>query len=424
MANNIVTEPNLMGQRIDLVHEQTSTLEEILGEERPEIEYPLGLLAATVDVRIFESEEALFYRVNFPETLLLGQDLIKLLTYSRPANSVSEFGVQNRLEIHSDWMLPDRPDVFRQHEYLVKMHERLFDPHWSEFLSYHRAQFMDAVFELSEKEINEYFDTQIAKLVTKKNAVSNLELFIDEDHIRRILFSTYLFENRNIIRDWLHENKPDIREERIRGMEIDDLRSLIRELPQKLKKYLVEKGILGSSMNVVDIQGPAKLILNGSDGSYRISYKTHTRFAARFAVEYLGDRCVTIQLGDNLSFLHFNRGSFKEMERHIKHSYYGALIPLVLWSRDKNTGQRSYLSSDVPHILVEDLMQGMDKQSNTLLGLAALTYLSPNQRDQLPSKLHGRPMLEAQQLLVLLMNKDYLANETHLCPRVESLYQK
>ena len=392
-------------RKIELVHEDTKTLEQILGKDRPEIEDPLGLLAATVDISVFESSDALFYRVYFPESPFVGKDLINLITYTRPANSVSEFGVQYRGEIKADLNLPDYNNEVSKK--LVEMHERLFDPHWSEFLKYHRTPFMNAVLAFSEKEINERFDTEIAELVTKEHAVSNLELFISKDG----LISDFLSLTYHILEDWLRENKPDITQKRIREMGTEDSRNLLRELPQELKEDLVGgQRLLGG--HVVDIEGPAKLIWDCD----------YLGYSPRCVIKYLGDKCVKIQSGDSFSILRFEGGSFKEMERNIKPSY--SLTPLVLWKRDKNTGQRSYLSSDAPHVLVEDLMQGKGKQSNTLLGLVAFTYLSLKQRDQLPSELHGRPILEAQQLLVLLMKEGYLVNNIPLFPRAEALYSK
>ena len=259
MTNAILTGNDSLPPNFNLVHSQTTTLERIL-VERPKIEDPLGLLTATVDVSVFESEEALFYRVYFPGTLLLGQDFIKLLTSARPAESVSKFGVQRILGTYSDWDLPNRVDD--KSKELAAMHQRLFDPHWSELLSYHGAPFKDAV----------------------------------------------------------------------------------------------------------------------SNGNYSL-----------------------LILGYG-----FTPGNYDK-----------ALVPLVLWRKDKNSGQRTYLSSEVPQALMEDV----DRRSNTLAGLLAFVSLSPKQRDQLPSELMGRPMLEGQIPLVALLPKYIgLLLTAPLFPKVEALY--
>lgn len=268
MTTDVLAEPELSTSNIKEVHSQTSTLDQILGNEKPQIEDPLKLLTATVDVRVFKSddtglEDTLFYRVNFPETLFLGQDFIKLLTYARPNPSPLNIQFIDGIKevILGDWILPDLKDD--ESIKRVARHKEAFDPYWTEFVERHRIAFMNAVRPLSHKEVRDLFNSQASKLISMEQAVSDLPILIKRD-FQSGRYS--LWDKYNSLISWFRDTQQSIARDSLRYLEYQRVISLISELPLDLRKMLIESGILNRLYNVVDVQGMAGRVKNGGDG--------------------------------------------------------------------------------------------------------------------------------------------------------------
>lgn len=430
MTDKITTKPELQFHRIKEVQRQTSTLEQILGEERPGIEDPLGLLTAVVDVRIFESSHDLFYRVNFPNTALYGQGLIKLLTYAtrNPSPSGAQVIAGIRRAILADWTLLNSKD--KESIKRVESHKMAYDPYWTEFVEQHRIAFMNAVDVLSQEDIRDLFSTQAGKLMSMEQAVSELHTLVGGNEI---LLKHSLWIKYESLESWLKDTQRSITRENLSGLlggkdVISDeyRKSLISELPPHLRRILVNDGILSWHRNVVDVQGMARRVKIGGCG---LDGPKH-----EYSIHYHGKGNIEITDGSSWMKLHFEDSAFKETDSYFVSSNDNALAPSMLWSKDSN-GQRNYLSSNIP----TQLLQGNSKNANTLLGLIAATYLSPEQRNHLDItrgyndkvdtyNMQKEPvgyqqhMGEAMIPLLVLMCNKFILDNSPLFPRVEALY--
>ena len=408
MEVTITAEPELLAD-IREVYSQRTTLETVLGDERPDIEDPLGLLTATVDVSVFESKDDLFYRVAFPETLLRTDRFITLLSYARsdrPYRSSS-------LGILADWEMPDNP---QNNKRLLSLHESI--PYWSEFME-HRQRFMMALGDEDTERAASFLDKQEKAFITKEEAIERLRAMVSHKaHARQ-----YPLTENGLIRAWykittgkrMSKNKlkrfTQYPRSRLAQYQRSQFMSEILEFPDLLLTSVLERGILPQYKAVVDTNNPDALFYKGtlSDG-HRV-YPVEPLGNGRFRISY-GNLEVTIGLGED-GFRRVDGNT--EIERT-------ALSPLIAWSRSKDAGERHYLGSEVP----QQLSSGIDAQDDTLVGLIATTYLSPEQREMLPQRLsikggnYQQRMMEAQIPLLVLMYQDKIMSGSPLFSRVEA----
>lgn len=348
-----------------------STMGEILGRDG---EGPLGLLTTPADVREYETPRTFVYFVYFEQVHLFGKDLIQVLRLARARPETLGDQPQTRQDILADWNLVDRmgkEDSYSQR--LVDLHQAGLRSFWTEFDLYHRRKFMAAVNAYESDVVEEVFEREAARIVSKKRAISQLDSLLKQvfeqdegESLRR-----HLSVNPHLLEKWLKGRGEDVEgKDTILILSAEHLGRLIENNPQSIKGMLLE-GVLSGLLTVVDTEGSPKSIKRGPVDEL-----------GSFSVNYLGCDRLKIQVGNSGLMLDLNGGSAQETGRLIIDPYERALIPWMVWRVDKSTGRRSYLASNIP----AQLREIVDDRANSLVGLVVATALSKNQRDKLPRK--------------------------------------
>ena len=165
-------------------------------------------------------------------------------------------------------------------------------------------------------------------------------------------------------------------------------------LPQSLKDSLIKAGL--KNLVIVDDTVPGQYDWPKSiEGS-------------PITIDYLGGDLFRLRTGNGSQItVSVEQGSAQEVERFIVNPQDKAIIPWVLWSKDKSTRKRQYVNSNVP----QEFLEGVDERANTLLGLVVATSFSPRERDRLPehrglpNKKYLQEMAEAQIPLLVSMSR-------------------
>lgn len=353
----------------------STTLGEVLGLKS---EDKLRLLSSRVKIKTFDSPDSTIYSVSYTYRAFYGQELIDLLTSARPHKSdetEENQRSQNKEGIIDDWSIadPSEPEISEVGSQLVRDHAAHLEPFWSEFVDFHLRDFLQAVKALSFEEQEGLFVPQAWKLVKKSYAIANAEKLLVE----------------MINKDYENGEKARSSLNALRLMLIDSPR-----MPQKSKDDLIRVGL--KDLIIIDDSVPGQY-----DWPKSIEGSSIT-------IDYLGGDIFRLR-ADNGSqvTVSIEQGRAQEVERFILNPQDKAIIPWVLWSKDKNTRKRQYMNSNVP----QEFLEGVDDRANTLLGLVVATSFSPRERDRLPehrglpNKKYSQEMLEAQIPLLISMRR-------------------
>ena len=149
----------------------STTLGEVLGLKS---EDKLRLLSSGVKIKTFDTPNSIVYSVSYTYRAFYGQELIDLLTSSRPQKSDKKQPPQNREEIIDDWSIadPSEAEVNEEDNQLVRDHASHLEPFWSEFVSLHLRGFLEAVKTSSFEEQEGLLVPQAERLVKKSYATA------------------------------------------------------------------------------------------------------------------------------------------------------------------------------------------------------------------------------------------------------------
>lgn len=380
----------------------------ILNQEKD----PLGLSDAEVEIRTFNSQKNLLYSILFSKTPFSGSDLISLLTHAKPP-SPKDYN-QSKLGIQNDWGIADRPEPFARR--LVQLHED--DPdsgsYWKEFHQHHRRLFMDALNgdnpSLNEdgpspEEIQSRLRDKLLPVTSKEAVIRQLTNLLQRNFNstkEEFLVSRYPVLKRRL-KHMGHDRHRRTFREMVKNRREGIVRQLVETLPDDSLRSLLSQRILGEPRIIIDYQQSRVFYPTGGQGGYMFELLGKDRVK----ISYLDSWIVATIKGDNLTEV----DRYIEVNRHIPVEDKG-LVPLMAWTKSRETGRRTYLSSEVPY----PLNGNVDNQANTLLGLIVATYLSPKQRDMLPKKLglkdgtYEQTMREAQVPLLVSMHSGEILN--------------
>lgn len=327
-----------------------TTMGEILGLSSDD---PLRLLSSGVKVGVFDAPSSTVYSVAYSYRSFYSQDFIDLLSSARHTKRDT---AQTRADIIDDWELVySGGEGDRQ---LVKDHSAGLEPFWSEFVECHLPLFLDAVKVFSGQEQEGLLVPQAWKLVKKSYAIANSERLLAE----------------MIKKDYESGEKARSSFNTLRLMLI-----VSPGLSQEDKDHLTRVGL--RDFIVVDDSVP---------GQYDWPKSIED---SPIAIDYLGEDLFRLKT-DNGSYItvSLDQGKAREVERFIVNPQDSAIIPWILWEKDKATGQRRYITSNIPQRLIDRV----DERANALLGLLVAASLSPRERGKLP-KTRGLPNVSGRQ---------------------------
>ncbi len=376
-------------QGIEKTYQAQHMMGEFVDTKSPD---PLCLRSDNVVLTAFDSHNARFYFVDFPERYLSGLDLVAFLRQAKPyqdppnrdkkyrnATEREQTLLQRRNAITGDWdVVRKMHDSFNPEYYkgLVDKHRASsFGREWQELITYDLDPFLDAVNAPSMDQIKERIEYEKDNTQTRKHV----------EHMVRYRHAWSFFEigepaETPLVMYRFKDLSPEMQK---------------RELEEALEPNWIRTDVdLNSS--------PARLSED--------TFEEKPDF-----IDYLGNGLIRITVGDSYAILANGRTGFnKEVETHIVPPN-EALRPKLAWATIKKTGQRIYLSSHPYRKLVPQ----SDRRDNTLLGLVAIPYLDSKIKRQIPGIYKGRPMQEAQAPLIDLIFKDKTIVKSHILDNIE-----
>jgi len=414
MVQVITSEPELNSSNISLVHQKQTTLEQILGNDSPDMEDPLELLSAPVDVKVFKSEDSVFYSVSFPSSYFSQERFILLLT-----NATSEQKpFQDSRDILADWIMPDRAAYIPTEKYLghlVSLHESI-GRSWFEFNEQHRHKFIAALENNDTERMINFLEQQSKAFVTKGKAIEEIKEIMQQARGTHI---PYLLSTNGLIGTWYRSTTGRrMNGNKLSGMSAekkDEIMAEVNQFPDKFLYTLLERGALPRYNFFVDEDNPDNFFYERNPMIRSVNYSMESLGDGRFKISYMGS---WIEMG-------LEDGNFRKFDGNVAFNY-KALSPRIIWAKSLETGERRYLTSGIP----SEISSGIDLQADSLLGLITVTNVSPEQRGRLPLALtlegsqRNQRMSEAQIPVQISMEpyRSNILNGSPLFQKVEALY--
>lgn len=383
------------------IYHDRSTMGQILNQRDRD---PLGLLDIDAEITSFDTPSTSLYSVLLNDSFY-GYKLIQLLTNARP----QEERPYNQGEdaILADWEMPDNNAEYASR--LVSLHQSdsQLGQHWLEFERHHRHKFIRAL-----KARPSEVETSINRIVQghfidEVQASVRLANFLKQNVRSRQ--RPYLFQDYRPLVEWLESRNQNIPRHALRNMSkkrtdkfVD---GVINNLPEELIIRMLKDGFLGSH-----------IVLNAQQSSSFYLYNPLGN-SSEYSIEFLPSGPVKITYMNASVTGDFTKDGFRELERSVP-LHPDVLIPLLIWAKSKNTGERTYISSQIPSSVTTI------NKANPLLGLIVATYLSPEQRDALPRRLglkggrYQQLMAEAQIPLLVSMYRGSIL-QSRVFQRVE-----
>jgi len=392
MAQVLTSEQEQVSPGIKLVNEKSTTLDHILGY--PNIQDPLELLKSSVDVKVYKSEDSVFYSVSFPTSYFSKERFISLLTRATSEQKPS----LESLGILADWRMPDESGDYN--EKLKTMHRSIGEP-WFEFNREHRHRFMDALENYETERVLYFLEQQSKAFITKENAIEEIKDVIQQPNSKN---KPHILTDNGLISSWYRFNTGNrLNKNKLKAMTGQhrvDVKTEAFQFPDKFLYTLLEHKALPQYNFFVDEINPDILFYERNPLSTSLSYSMESLGQGHFKVSYRGS---WIEMG-------LEDGNFRKIDGNINFNY-KALSPWIVWTKSLETGDRKYLTSGIP----AEVSSEIDEHANSLLGLIAVAGLSPDERKRLPLKstLDGskrnQPMVEAQ-IPVLISMEPYRGN--------------
>ena len=351
------------------IFQSRTSIGEILGQRKKD---RLGLNSTPVDVRAFDLPDHTVYSVYFSQAVLYGRQLIDLLSAAK--NGGGDRYQQNRDAILADWQIVDNPN-YGSNSRLISIHQsdRDVGPHFLEFIQNHRPKFQEAIRAMSEKEVKPWLRERSKTLVSRAQAIIDLAGIIKKHFFGDSrLFISVVSKNQELLSEWLKKNaqgvdfsmSPHNQEEHEL---INNAASLvIHDLPPELKTKLVDQADFQGRIYVFDTQ--------------RDPHQRNFSFGGnQFTCQYLGKNLLRVSIGNSWILLDINKYRSREIESHFEPQEDKGLIPHLVWTKQKNSSERTYFTWQLPNATCHIV----DPRASSLLGLLVAAYFSPKERKQL-----------------------------------------
>src|SRR3989344_924219 len=298
-------------------------------------EDPLNLLIEKVDIGLYDSTYHTIYSLHLPRPIY-GQQLIKLLTLSRPSvpEGRDSFN-QDRYGIMADWIVTNRIGGNRG---LAMVHKLALGSYWTEFNEHHLGRFMSAVEAATERGVRAAL-VQAAKVSVLGDKYSWDISEEDKQHYVRVE------------PNGLH---PIYRVDWISTQGFDSLRPCL------------EDGIEGKTKKVNGLK-KFKIYYNNSWATFEVN--PEGTFKEKLYTAY--DR------------FHKEKVNLRIVDEEIKNPRNYGLSPWILLAYPKDGGEPIYIKSQEPQVLRDEVGGSAD----TVVGLLLATHLSNDVREQLPFEL-------------------------------------
>jgi hypothetical protein len=391
-----------------------TTIESIIG---PVENDPLNLAKAPVEFQAFDTGESVIYSAQLSHPELFGETFRVLHENAMPIREDNKR--LSTLGIIDDWELLNRDS--KQNRQLLHLHTQNLEPYWSEFTTTSLPKFLHAISGLSAEQKTNYLQKKVGKLVTKNSAVKLLPELIAgtlHDQNSYAVLMSFISPARRILSENKRaapsrEKQDAAPKDKIQNPQVSRKYpevSAFEVLNSEQKTLLVDKGLLYQYMNVVDtMQGPSEIPYLKDFYQSIISEAELvpiTESSLDESISYEGNEFVTVNLNGSFITGRLTDRGFTELDRHITADNQRILSPWIIWEKDKVTGRRTYLSSNIR----DDIQSVVDSKAEPILGLVALSYFSPEERVRLPKEVtiggKTQEMLEAQTPLLLSMHRE------------------
>lgn len=379
----------LGAQNPRLISASENALEVLLGRETRDYR-ERDLLGLRANLRVFELPTAYLFSVYFPEALYIGEELLTVLNLARSRKDGIIPSNQGVGGASADWILPDQTGEGFADD-LIKKHQSLKG--WADFINNDRHTFMAALLSPRPDEVQMQFSRTLGKLLSAAKAED-----LQQQNINLLKRSPFQLQTYS-------------GSVSVQGLDFQDLPEAERRRLIKIAKAgpLKDKTVVDPSSEPVYLIEPKRRI---EENGYLTS------------ALHLGNGLVDISCETSWVLYDFKGIDPKRIREYKADMNDAALIPWVVWVKDKQTGHRTYLmGDDLPGVLYE----GVDSRANRRLGLLLATALSDEQRDKLPREMALKPggfeqrIAEAQiPLLVDLFQKPIL-RDGEFFQRVEGL---
>lgn len=380
MAQVLTAEPELSPAGIRLVNEGSTTLAEIMGDDIPDMEDPLELLSSPVKVKVYKSEDSIFYSVLFLNSYFSQKRFNLLLT-----NATSEQKqFQGSVSILADWIMPDRASLMEREfnlEKLMSLHESFGKP-WFEFETEHRKRFMVALDNEYTQRILSILEQQSKVFITKGKAIEEIKDLVQQANITNV---PYLLSKNGLIgAGYRYTMGRRLTGNKLRAMSAekkDEIMKEVNQYPDNFLYTLLERGALPQYNFFVDEDNPENIFYERNPISKSVNYSFDYLGQGHYKITYMGS-WIEMELKD---------GNFRKIDSDLDFNY-KTLSPWIVWSISLDTGERIYLNTGIP----AEIFSGGSIQADSLLGLIVVANVSPEQRKKLPVFLMNRRMEEAQ----------------------------
>lgn len=399
--------------------EQVDSQTVLLTDLSDRFDDPLKLLERPARLDIYQDFDSRIYSLSLPSCLLLGEDLIKLMSAARPdflwfedygtyrTTERVEYG-GNRIGTLADWGFAALPvDVKRR---LFLEHKAVFGRFWDEFYEFHADKFSQAVGTWSKGEYEGFFKYEMGYVADKEYVVENLG---------KVLRSVDChLHNRDhpaeFLRDKFDELKDDIGEVDRKYLDtfsfFCEYAEFVTRLSRKAKERLVDLGVLKDTKFLLDLN---------SEPSEKAVWPKYNPTEVSSLV-YLGDGAAVIKSGESFVRFKVEGVEQREVSRQIVVEEDKMMIPAIIWAR-KASGERFYLSGELPGVL-----RHTDPREDSLLGLLLVTYLYEDVRKSLGEEWSFagsqlQRMMEAQLPLLDSVFRDKIMQKAPIFDKLEQI---